>query len=375
MNKIKFKYYCLFAALLVLYGCIDSFKPKLDKTDSEYILVVEGLITNEPGSFKIKLSRSVPIDTLISSLEETGAIVTITDDQNNLFELEETVPGTYECLEEDIYAIPGKSYQLHITDSDNNEYESSPVLMQESPELTSLDWRETIETVFIDNEVSEQKGIDIFISTVDPTNTTKYLKWDLSETWEVIIPNSITALDGMGNPYETYVMVPEEKKHCWVTKESQNILIKSIENQQNSNVENFMVKRLGPGEDKLHFRYSIEVRQYSLDKSMYDYWEKLKEFNQDAGTLYDRVPISIFGNITCCNTDNKVLGYFYAADVKKKRIFIEREQHKVITKNSYEECLYVGEPTLYPFAGYYYARSSFCADCRYIGSNEQPDFW
>jgi len=109
---------------------------------------------------------------------------------------------------------------------------------------------------------------------------------------------------------------------------------------------------------------------------MYDYWKRLKEFNQDVGTLYDRVPLSIYGNITCCNnTEISVLGYFYAADVKKKRIFINHTQHLVNTENKYEGCLYVGNITSYPFAGFFYARSPFCGDCRYIGSNEKPDFW
>ncbi len=379
MNRVCFKYCSISFNLIVLLflgNCIDPYKPVLDNTESEYILVVEGLITNEPGSFKIKITRSVPIDTLASSIKETGAIVTISDDENNLYNLVEVEPGLYQCLEENVNAIVGRNYQLRIIDSDENEYESASVLMQETSDLNQLQWEETTEIVFFENEVVEQSGIDIFIDTDDPTNNTKFYKWDISETWEVVMPNSITALDGMGNPYETFVIVPEEKKFCWVTKSSQNILIKSVDNQSNSKVDHYLVKRLGPGEDKLHFRYSIEVKQYRLDKFMYEYWAKLKEFNQDAGTLYDRIPLSIFGNITCCtNSDVSLLGYFYAAYIKKKRIFIDDTQHQVKTKNKYEECLYVGEVTLYPFAGFYYSRSPFCGDCRYVGSSEKPDFW
>lgn len=378
MKRRSIKYYLILLSLIFLVslkGCIDPFTIELDSSESEFILVVESLITNEPGSFVVKLSRSVPIDTTVSLMKETGALVTISDDRDNSYELEEVEPGLYKCLQADVKAIPGRSYKLSLIDSENKEYESTSVLMLETPEIETLKWEETANTVILDNEVFEQIGIDISVDTDDPTNNTKFYKWEISETWEVVMPDNITALDGKGMPYQTFVIVPEEKKQCWVTRKSQNILVKSVDNQVDSKVNNFVVKRIGPEEDKLFLRYSIEVQQYRLDKSMYEFWDKLKEFNEDAGTLYDRVPLSIYGNIRCCDNDSKVLGYFYAAEVKTKRIFIERGQHNVLSVNDYEGCLYVSDPTLHPFVSGFYARSAFCGDCRFYGSNQKPDFW
>jgi hypothetical protein len=378
MKKRFYKYYLIVAGLLIiasLNGCIDTFKPTLDKTDTEHILVVEGMITNEPGSFKVKLSRSVPIDTIVNYLNETGAFVTITDDHNNQYILTEIEPGLYIYPDEIVLPIAGRTYQLSIIDAFGSEYESTPVLMEPKPEIKNLYWEESIETVFIDNEVVDQNGINIYVDGLDPQNSAEYYKWEISETWEVLMPNAITALDFYGMPYEAFVTVPEEKKYCWVTQNSQQILIKSVENQSDTKVDKFMVQRIRPGEDKLFIRYSIEVKQYILDNEMYNFWNNIKEINQDAGSLYDKVPVSIFGNISCCNGDKKVLGYFDVAEVAKKRIFIEIGEHTIVSHNKYEDCLYVTDETLYPFTGGFYARRSFCSDCRDYGTNIKPDFW
>lgn len=378
MNYRINKYYLFLFGLIILTtfkGCIDPFKPALDKSDEEHLLVVEGMITNEPGSFEVKLSRSVPIDTMVNFVSESGAYVTITDDQNNIFTLIEIEPGFYKCLDENVKAYAGRTYQLSIIDAFNTEYESSPVLMLSNPELENVYWKEATETVFIENEVVDESGINIYINADDAENNTSFYKWDFSETWEVLMPNAITALDGFGMPYETTVQVPNEKKYCWVTRESQSILVKSVDNQTDSRVDSFLVQRIRPGDDKLFIRYSIEVTQYALSKEMYTFWNSLKEINQDAGSIYDKVPVSIFGNISCCDNSKKVLGYFNAAEVAKKRIFIEKGEHTVVNLNKYEGCLYVSDETLYPFTDGYYARSEFCSDCRYYGSNIKPDFW
>lgn len=378
MKKRNIKYYLILFSLALsglLQACIDPFTLALDSEDAESILVVEALITDKPGSFEVKLSRSVPIDTIVSFESESGAVVSISDDHENTYELFETEPGIYRCLEKDVKAVTGRNYVLSIIDSNSKEYESTAVLMEETPEVEDLKWKEITETVILDNEVFEQLVIEILVDTDDPTLQTKYYKWDINETWEVFMPDKITALDGKGTPYEAFVVVPKEKKQCWVTRKSENILVKSVDNQQDSKVEDFVIKKIGPGEDKLFVRYSIEVEQYTLNQEMYEFWDKLKEFNEEAGSLYDRVPLSIFGNISCCDGEAQVLGYFHAAEVKTKRIFIERGQHNVNSVNDYEGCLYVTEPTMHPFVRPFNARSAFCSDCRNYGSNEKPDFW
>lgn len=378
MINTKLKYQTLYTFLLLVVlvgGCVDPYWVELDDKDSQSILVVDGLITTEPGSFKVSLRRSVPLDTLSNYTPEYGAQVYILDDKNNRFDLIDSGEGVYKCLDESVKAETGVTYQLFITDVFNKQYESSPILVEASPEIENLGWEETKVIVFEDNEAIEKKALDIVIDAKDPSEQTKYYQWDFEETFEVMMPNAITALDGMGKPYDAFVKVPDEKKYCWVTLKPKNILLKSVANQSNSNIDNYVVLRIGELDDRLLFRYSIKVSQYRVNKEMYNFWKKLKDINENAGSLYDQVPSAVYGNITCCDDETSALGYFNAVDVKSKRIFIESYEHSLPTYNYYEGCLYVSDQTNHHFVDYFYARSAFCSDCRVYGSNIKPDFW
>ncbi len=373
-TKIK---YCIFllALPLLFKSCIDPYRPELGKFQSEYILVVEGLITNEPGSFSVSLSRSVPVDTTVSYLPETGAYVAVSDDAGNLYELFETTPGNYKCTDESVRAYIDRRYQLLITDSEGNDYESSLVQMEATPEINRVYWKNVIKNEFTENEVRERKGIEIFVES-EKGNESKYYKWDFVETWKVVMPDYVTVLRMSGPAIQMLVNLPPEKQHCWVTMPSANILLKSFAGQETEKVDSFFVTRIPENNQRLHYRYSINVRQYCLDQEMYNFWNSIKEFNEDMGSMYDQMPYAVFGNITCCSDENiKVLGYFDAAEVKTRRIFIERHDHVLRTENVYESCVYGILPNNFFFASGVYASSPFCADCRNYGTSVKPEFW
>jgi hypothetical protein len=375
-KRLAYKLFWLAAVMLTgFYQCVDPYRPKLDDEDSAQLLVVEGLISDMPGSFEVFLTRSVALDTMVNYTTEEGAQVYILDDQNKRFDLIETSPGLYKSEDVNAKTEIGRSYQLFITDVFGVNYESTPVLVEPSPEIEEVAWEEIDVEKFVDNEIIREKAISIFVNSHDPSGETEYYQWDIEETWEVEMPSRIMALDGFGMPYETSTHVPLEKKRCWVTKSSKNILIESTANHSSSVVDKFVVKKIGQDEDLLFYRYSILVKQYRINSELYQFWKKLKEVNEGAGSLYDQVPTATFGNVSCCDGSGKVLGYFNAVDVKSKRIFIEKGEHVLPTENYYEGCVYVTDRTPYHFAERFYARSKFCSDCTNYGSNVKPDFW
>ena len=369
--------YCLLILLLLLMagGCIESFKPVLEKGENEYILVVEGLITNQPGSFEVKLSRSVPVDTSLNTLPERGAHVMVTDDLGNIYDFYEAEPGIYQSRDENAKAVHGRNYQLSITDYEGNSYESSLVKMEPTPDIKRIYWKETSKDVFVDNEVFQEKGINIYVESEEPASDIYYYKWDFTETWKTEMPELIT-VELQNEAIEVYVNIPPEKKNCWVSRNSSAILIKSIKQQQNNRIDSFLINYIPDDVDLVHIKYSLEVKQYALNKEMYDFWKRIKEFNEEIGSMYDQIPYSIYGNIVCCSDENKkALGYFNAAEVKTKRIFIDKEDHHLRTTNNFERCRYFTRPNRYPFVAPYYANNPFCADCRNSGSSTKPDFW
>lgn len=378
MKKKSIVYHLFWLAALcvvTLNQCVDPYRPELNEEDTAQLLVVEGLISDIPGSFEVRLTRSVPLDTIVNYESEGGAQVYILDNEGIRYDLIETGAGYYKCLDETVKAQAGLSYQLFITDVSGVEYESTPVLVESSPDIEEVAWEEVEVEIFENNELKKEKAINIFVNAHDLSGATEYYKWDIEETWEVLMPNGITALDGNGMPYETSVQVPAEKKYCWVTKQSKNILVESTANQSNSEVDKFVVKHISQDEDLLFIRYSILVKQYRINSQMYQFWKKLKDVNEGAGSLYDQVPTATFGNISCCDGSSRALGYFNAVEIHTKRIFIEKGEHVLPSENYYDGCLYVSDQTPYHFVDWYYARSEFCADCTNYGSNVKPDFW
>jgi hypothetical protein len=99
--------------LFILSSCITQFVPKTNE-DKE-LIVVEGLITDQPGINTIKLSKSLPLGTTNLPNPATGCTVTVSDDLGNKFSLRETDPGTYVTDPDVFQGTVGRQYTLHIS--------------------------------------------------------------------------------------------------------------------------------------------------------------------------------------------------------------------------------------------------------------------
>ena len=142
----RLTYQLFWLAIVGIVGlsqCVDPYRPELDDEDNAQLLVVEGLISDKPGSFEVHLTRSVPLDTMVNYTTEGGAEVYVLDDRNNRYDLVENQPGFYKCLDENVKTEVGRSYQLFITDNYGVSYESTPVLVASSPELDKVDRKST----------------------------------------------------------------------------------------------------------------------------------------------------------------------------------------------------------------------------------------
>ena len=67
-------------------------------------------------------------------------------------------------------------------------------------------------------------------------------------------------------------------------------------------------------------QYSILVKQYSISKSEFDFWDNLKKINDKSGDIFEYQPYPVNSNIhNVNNTKDRVLGYFQVSAVKQKR--------------------------------------------------------
>ncbi|KPL16305.1 MAG: hypothetical protein AMS26_05130 [Bacteroides sp. SM23_62] len=379
--------------MLLFDRCVEPYMPELDENDAVNLLVVEGMITDETGPFGIRLSSTIPVYDYRNILENSrpvnGAEVQIIDDEGNIYLLFEKEPGWYETEEKDLKGMPGNTYTLMVNTPDGKQYQSSPVFMQEGPEIDRVHYQEVSRTHFDLETPYEENWLNILVDSKAQGKDITYFKWDFEETWEFKMPAYVLVNHGWdeGAPPPTWetIDIDEEKKHCWVTESSNSVLIKSTVDNPSNEINSFILQSLGPPHDQLNIKYSILVKQYVISRDLYKYFKRIRESNEETGGIYERTPAQILGNIQCCDADEIALGYFMASSVKTKRIFIHPDEHNVTGGSAYEGCGWTSvRPRYFPSYVYgtydggssiAYSINKYCSDCRVRGTNVAPDFW
>jgi hypothetical protein len=382
-------------SLLFLLGqCVEPFRPALEAEDAERLLVVEGMITDETGPFSVRLTTSVPVyddwNVAVNDyLPVPGAAVQIADDMGHVYQLFEAGDGWYETNEKDLHGTPGYAYVLMITTADGREYESTAVSMKAGPDISRL-YHEEVQRIYYEREKPyEVTWLNILVDTKPPEDGIVYMKWDFEETWEFEMPTFVTVTHGSCEtcppPSTEVIDVDFEKKHCWVSESSRSILVKSTVDSPDNAIHGFILQSIGPPDDRLNIKYSILVKQYVVDREMYDYFKRIRESNEETGGIYEKTPSQIKGNIRCCNGEELALGYFLASAVRTRRIFILPAEHEVAVGSAYGGCGWTSERPRYGQVYLYgtynngtenaYSDNKYCTDCRVRGTHVKPDFW
>ncbi|MDP3002734.1 MAG: DUF4249 domain-containing protein [Bacteroidales bacterium] len=364
----------LFSFLLLLNSCIVQFIPETDE-DKE-LLVVEGLITDQPEAYTVKLSKSLPLGRKNVAKPLKGCIVKISDDMGNTYSLKETVAGTYVTDPAKFQGTIGRWYTLHIntnTSYNNLNYESFPMELKPVPKIDSIYYEKKI--IREKDEISQAlEGCQVYLNTYDPENNCSFYRWEYSETWEFRLPYDVT------------------NRVCWLSNNSDRINVKNTSVFEEDRINRYPLNFISNTTDRLRVKYSMLVNQYSLNEDEYLYWEKLQNIAEQVGGLYDITPAAIPSNVWCLEDPNeKVLGYFSVSARSSKRIFIKDYFQGII--NLYNECISDTIPGGVPIPNLgisvwvieyindamppsrVVTENRGCADCTVRGTNKEPVFW
>ncbi|MGD0582978.1 MAG: DUF4249 domain-containing protein [Bacteroidales bacterium] len=368
----------LFLILALINGCITEFIPAV--TEQKQLLVVEGLITDQPGADTVKLSLSMPLGKKSQVIPLSGCLVNISDDHGINYHLTERSIGKYITDSATFIGVVGRSYTLHITTTKNNapaNYESYPSELKPVPPIDSLYYEKIIVSEKTQND-PEIDACQIYLDTHDPENKCKFFRWDFSETWLLRL------------------LWPVDNMTCWITENSNTINIKNTGGLSQTIIDRYPINYISNETDRLKREYSINVNQYSLNEDEFNFWEKLQSLTQQVGGLYDIIPSTIPSNLTRIEDPNEtVLGYFSVSSISSKRIFIKDNFSGII--DMYAHCIGDTVPTdnpadipslnitewalLVQHASFGVAPMTIitydhgCADCTVRGSNIRPSFW
>lgn len=344
--------YCI-VVLALFNSCVDPLDLKIDAQDRQ--LVVDGMITNEPGPYSVRLSRSKPYTSYTDSWStvETGAQVVISDDKGNQETLQETKPGLYQTSPDGITGQIGNTYTLSIRTRSGENYTSAPETLMPVPTIDSLYFEVRPMQVLNENDVEETVHVvNVLVDTQDPALQQNYYMWQWQGTFRV----STQPWDYTEKIGGKRVAMPKDCcETCWVTALTNSVNVKDDRLQNGGNLKRYRVTQIPVTEQRFGFKYHILVKQLSISEAAFDYWRILKAQIEAGGSIQDPPPAIVIGNITnTSNPDQQALGFFGASAVTSKAIFISRDELGVR----------VGEYIMPD-------------DCRVLSNSttEQPVFW
>jgi hypothetical protein len=370
-----------FLAAISWMSCKEVYTPPAIQNSPNY-LVVDGIVINGQDSTIITLSRTRSLADSAPSVKVADALVSVVGLIGVDYPLTNYGNGRYAV--DQLLLDTSQQYQLKVLTTDGNEFRSSPANVRTSPPIDSLYWQQ------------DGAGVHIYLNTHDPTNITKYYRWQSVETWEYqSFKNSVIEYTG---PPGQYILRGFDNQifRCYSTQPSSTIEVTSTNRLSSDIVNKFEITSIPTGSEKISELYSDLVKQYAITEEAYNFWDNLRKNTEQLGSLFDLQPFSELGNISCINNPGvKCIGFISFSSIQQKRILISKSEVINWNYNSYFGTCAVDtlqpadvdayfQPPGGPYFvsligtdnGRYTLASTLCVDCTYHGGSPiKPPFW
>jgi hypothetical protein len=263
---MKTSIFCLLIFGFLFVRCEKPINVDLNSSDPK--IVIEGSISDVPGNYSVKVTRSVNFDESNEFPTVSGALVMLSDDTGNTEVLRETSAGVYSVTE--LHGIPGRTYTLEVTD-DGTIYTA----------ISKMPLPVKIDSIFIEKKTSDPFEANARFQ--DPAGIENYYRLaQLSKTGR--ISNIIVDDDRLQDGRPITISTPV--------------------------ISNRSIFRLEPGD-------SVTLVLQSIDKNVYEYLRMLEELRQE-GVLSQ----SVLAANPVTNFSNGALGYFSANSRSIKTIVV-----------------------------------------------------
>jgi hypothetical protein len=358
--------------------CVQNYVSPYKSPPTGYLVVEGYLSANTPTQYTLTRTIGLPGDSAIPVV--TGASVQVEGSDSSVYALPGQGNGIYGNTTLPIN--PAIQYRLRIHTANGESYLSDFVPVKPSPPIDSVNW-----------VYSQYNGVNIYVNTHDPNNATRYYRWTFDQTWQYIMPMQTYEYY---NPDSNavYPRQPNQQvNRCWRNYESTALLLGNTTKLSQDIVYAYPLVNIPNNSEQLSSLYSIQVTQYALTDSAYNFLSQLQVNTESLGSIFDAQPTALMGNIHCLNNPaEQVIGFISAGTVQQQRIFIAENQlpywEYLVTcgalnitvpniPDSLEFYFHYGVYTpIGPDFGNYTANLTACLDCTSLGgSNQKPSFW
>lgn len=378
--------------VLCLFCCRKPYLPPAVSSPNSY-LVVEGVIN--PGTdttqTTIKLSKTVKLSDTVTTNPVLGATVTVESEHGGTWTLiDVNRNGNYSSSQLGLPAT--QKYRLKIITGDGKQYASDLMDVKPTPPIDSIGF-------YLKNN-----GAQLYVNAHDPTNSTRYYRWEYNETWRfgTFYPSQFV----LDTVHKAIVQRRQDQRvdSCYGNSASSHIVLNSTANLEKDVIFQSPLLLIPLSSEKFEVKYSILVKQYALTKEAYTFYTNLEKSTEQLGSIFDAQPSQLMGNIhNMKDPTEPVIGYITVANVQTKRIFISKNELPKGTAVDYPyKCLQdtafvfinpgrdvfsllikppVTEIPTYPLyypdgtIWAYLFSSPECTVCTLRGTTKKPDFW
>ncbi|QJD79210.1 DUF4249 domain-containing protein [Spirosoma rhododendri] len=299
---------------LVVMACVTEFKT--DTVSIAPALVVEGQVTDQPGPYTVRLTRTADYSIQSINLLETGATVTIADNKGNREILTELSPGgMYQTRVGGLQGVVGRSYTLTIRTKAGLTYESTAEVLPGVAPIAKIYYEYTSQPRV--NQLGIKQGWNVYVDTKDPDTLGNYYRWNWThyeqlQACQKTFNQSKMVYTGIG------CCTP-----CWQIDRCYNCI--EISSDANVNGQAISRQYITQVPYTSSVRYYLSVQQQGLSRGAYQFWKSVKQLVSNTGGLFDAAPSSVAGNLRCTSDARQpVYGYFGAVGLSEQVIYVDR---------------------------------------------------
>lgn len=333
-KEIQYTIISIFAALM-LVQCEDYYVPEIEEMPRA--LVVEAMLTDEPGYFSVRLSRTSTFDGRSYSYTERNARMYLWSMENESYNFFEQSAGMYRT-HDSVFTKPGHHYLLWIETQNGEIYRSETQVMPEKTpiqqiELSDSVFREVNYNYWGEPYVRDFEGIYFSVLPEMPTNTDVGFLYQ----WKSLINYHVHSAE----------LPLEFNYYCWKKVSSNTIYVYDyyqglsgntllLDNLHFLSYYNISPEPLdssrfeGTVQQAISHSIYYKLKQHTINSDAAAFWRSVKKQSEASGKLFDPVEEELSSNIYCeSNPDICAHGYFYTAATTQKTIAIKLGWHEV----------------------------------------------
>jgi hypothetical protein len=336
----------IFCIIIVsLDSCITPFDINL--SDSSTTLIVDGMITDQPGPYTIKIFHSSDLDDQIERVNWfTGAAVFISDDNGTSEKLAEVTPGNYQTKINGIQGTVGRTYTVKIITQNENVYESLPEKLLPVGEFRNLyhEFEENISPE-VENFLNPKNGFNIYVDAQVLPEQEGLVRWRTTQIFQIHTYPETKKKNVRGGD-GAVVSVPDPPEcsgwisttrglrnigdcsccECWITRFDEDPILSDKRFTSEGEITRNKILFLPAGRRFFYKKHFVKVEQMSISEASYQFWQDIKKQKAEGSNLFQTPPSKTTGNIIPkTNGAPSVLGIFSASSIRVKSFYITKE--------------------------------------------------